>query len=873
MPITIAIIAATAKAGCFLIGSLVHEVNELTKRFGVDHEEAVIATRAPSLLIKVEQLGRLQETPKAKVPSSNALVLYASRAVVLTMSNDSLALESQFDVVENNPFSIVNNLRIFAAWYLARCIALMQSALRSFIPDMKVAISSFFGSVSEIVVEKKVVSSISFLIQVNFSRLIAKVVIILKEAIHLLKSRTEKNISALPGQAFPAGIRGKETALTCFRSTAVVGDSLPVNVGTCMLKNLTSMITCVKQALAILFGHSTSLHRPLQLLGVKMTTLVCLLLCVSISVIGWSIPLMLFDGSKQLEQGFLQHQIIPEAVLDLEAGAFRFSSITSRLTSLPLRDTSNSLISMESISNVVDLHSFSTAMGTIDRQADLNRPGLADYTLCMLLWQANDLSTASTPGLQSGYHFDDKAAADSLAAWDIEASYCIQSGFRSGSALEYSLFHSSSGTTTTHFDRYDVSAIVDEAFALSFISQALQNQTSVELGCFPSKRAPDGDISTMPMMIIIAAGPSEIGIINYLTYENIDGYSDSMHADDRYSDLTAVRVHDVHADLDHYGLADYSLSLLLRSDNDFFTASSSDMHTDYFWNDKAAAALPLDWNIEATHCIQSESSLFIYVLEDLSSERFATAHFASVVVKVFDGYTAPTIADAAFTLTPSFIAQASQNQSSIESLGRSLPTSVSDEDTATSSMSMIVTEVGPPQELSIFQNRERLPVPAPSDRTSGFAKPKASVSSVSISRPKSFFAAAPSSLSFNALKDSTSLNFFCEFRQLALMLLMLAYCNSDGITDEPDDVASTSEISPGTDLDLEEAPDDEVIFIDEENGAETEEIFSPITNPKPSKRELTALHSELGRHWKSPSKRRRRRSSRICSRPNYFEPS
>eukprot|EP00985_Skeletonema_marinoi_P009049 scaffold4148_cov170-Skeletonema_marinoi.AAC.1 len=381
--ITIAIVAAIAKAGCFLIGSLVHEVNELTKRFGVDHEEAVIATRAPSLLIKVEQLGRLQETPKAKVPSSNALVLYASRAVVLTMSNDSLALESQFDVVENNPFSIVNNLRIFAAWYLARCIALMQSALRSFIPDMKVAISSFFGSVSESVVEKKVVSSISFLIQVNFSRLIAKVVLILKEAIHLLKSRTEKNISALPGQAFPAGIRGKETALPL---CSVVGDSLPVNVGTCTLKNLTMTITCVKQALAIRFGHSTSLHRPLQLLGVKMTTLVCLLLCVSISVIGWSIPLMLFDGSK-LEQDFLQHQNIPEAVLDLEAGAFRFSSITSRLTSLP-GDTSNSLISMESISNVVDLHSFSTAVGTSDRQADLNRHGLADSTLCMLLWQA-----------------------------------------------------------------------------------------------------------------------------------------------------------------------------------------------------------------------------------------------------------------------------------------------------------------------------------------------------------------------------------------------------------------------------------------------------------------------------------------------------
>jgi hypothetical protein len=299
--------------------------------------------------------------------------------------------------------------------------------------------------------------------------------------------------------------------------------------------------------------------------------------------------------------------------------------------------------------------------------------------------------------------------------------------------------------------------------------------------------------------------------------------------------------------LNRPGLADYTLCMLLWQANDFSTASTPSLQSGYLFDDKAAAALPLDWNIEATHRIQSESSLFIS-----------------------DGYTAPTVADAAFTLTPSFIAQASQNPSSIESLGRSLPRSVSDEDTA-SSISMIVTEVGPPKELSTFQNRERLP--APSDRTSGFAKPKASVSSVSISRPKSFFAAVPSSLSFNVLKDSTSLNIFCELCQLALMLLMLAYCNTDGITDEPDDVASTSEISPGTDLDLEEAPDDEVIFIGEENGAEAEEVFSPITNPKPSKRELTALHSELGRHWKSPSKRRRRRSSRIYSRPNYFEPS
>ncbi len=60
----IALAIAAAKAGCFIVGSLVHEVNELMKRFGVDHDDTV---RASCLLIKEEQLGlqlQPQETPK-----------------------------------------------------------------------------------------------------------------------------------------------------------------------------------------------------------------------------------------------------------------------------------------------------------------------------------------------------------------------------------------------------------------------------------------------------------------------------------------------------------------------------------------------------------------------------------------------------------------------------------------------------------------------------------------------------------------------------------------------------------------------------------------------------------------------------------------
>ena len=89
---------------------------------------------------------------------------------------------------------------------------------------------------------------------------------------------------------------------------------------------------------------------------------------------------------------------------------------------------------------------------------------------------------------------------------------------------------------------------------------------------------------------------------------------------------------------------------------------------------------------------------------------------------------------------------------------------------------------------------------------------------------------------------------------------MLAYHDSDGTANEPDDVALSCGPVASLDTDLE---------IDEEDF-----VLPGDTNTiKSSRRELKALHSDLGSHWNSPSKRRMRRSTRTRSRPQYFQPT
>jgi len=106
------------------------------------------------------------------------------------------------------------------------------------------------------------------------------------------------------------------------------------------------------------------------------------------------------------------------------------------------------------------------------------------------------------------------------------------------------------------------------------------------------------------------------------------------------------------------------------------------------------------------------------------------------------------------------------------------------------------------------------------------------------------------------------------------VLLLLLYNDSDSCVNANEAESTQDSEIPA---DLEEATEDEAACINEGNeaaciheGNEAEEDADedvPNTTCKSPKRISNVLHSELGRHWKSPSKRRRRRGSRTRSKP------
>lgn len=398
----------------------------------------------------------------------------------------------------------------------------------------------------------------------------------------------------------------------------------------------------------------------------------------------------------------------------------------------------------------------------------------------------------------------------------------------------------SSGIATEHF--------TDEVFGLN----ALQNHSFVEseLGI-----AFDGVTSTT--LTTIAAGLTQefstIRISSLSREVYVD--TDPMHFDYRYFDSMAVQEQDVHMGLDHPGLVLHFMS------------------------------------VEVYHCIQSESPPFICELGDLSSDRFGTSHFSLVVAESFDGYTvsaysaASANADETLIFTSSFVAQAPQNQSFVESesLGHSiLSRSASDENA--SSMQMIMAELGGSDDIYPIQWQYFGSSALDAASTHPMLRIQAPLfgriwASASMSSPTRFSAAASPSMRFGALEVSTRLDIFRELRQLAWILLLMAYRNyddDDGATNEPDVVLSSESeisISPGTDLALEELFDDEIIFVNEKRGSDEALVRNTNTKSSSSRQELVALRSELGRHWNSPSKSRIRKSYRIRSRPKYFEPT
>ena len=838
MPAIIAFAILAVKAGCLIAGSLIHEGAKFVKSLGADHKDTV---RGPCLLIKDQQLG--QDTSNPKESPSDALILYGSRGVVsssssralTTLPNDSSARGSQDDVTDIDLFSVMMkrfNFFAFFARFISLMHALVQSALRSVVSDMKMSFALFCGSVSDNAVQKKQVTAIAFLIQVYFTRFMAKVFVILKEAVRLLKSRIEENISTLLSQLFPSG-SGGSALLT---DSTFVGDSISIDISTLTQKYLAMIISFVKQVIAIFLNTSTSpLGRSTRLHTTKVMTFV-LLLGASISlIIGWSIPPIVFDGSN------LDHLLLQPAA-EVEAGSF--GSVTSPfMSSLPV-DTSNTLNLMESIGSFDGMSSVSMNMRT-DRHVDLNHidyPGL--YS------PANDFSAASMPEMQADCIW-------TYVSWNANESHYVQSRSGFASTLEslplINVFevpsedHASNGTATEHSGGYVAAATadVDAAFLPRSISQA-PHQSSVELDASPSLSAADGDTSIKLMIIFVVDPPQELFTVSRLS-SKFDGCSELMQAKDRNSSM-AVQMHEARTtDSDHPVLIAYDRGsfLYVWSENDFVTVLLSPSLGSFIWNHDAAAIMPLDGNIGAIHFIQSEASL-LYASEDLSSDRYATNHLSADL-------DSPSLG-----------------------LDHSLPSK-----TDTSSMQMITIELEPSQELLMNQNRQfgrsptqnatidpQLMLPAPSERTNSFEKIETSVLMNHSRRSSS----RHSSLRFSTHKER---HIFVELRQVALMLLMLAYHNSDGTANEPDDVALSCGPVASQDTDLELIDEEsDAEFISTDGESEEELVLPGDTNTiKPSRRELMALHSDLGSHWNSPSKRRMRRSSRTRSRPQYFQPT
>ena len=570
--ITIAIIA-TAKVGGFIFGSIVHEVAKL---FGVGHETA----KASCLLIKGDCV---QESPE--VSPSNALVLFASQSIIkssssrvlVTLSNNS-SLESQLDMLANNLFSITTALKLFAYRYLASIIALIQSATSSLIIDIK-EVAIFFGSVSERVIEKNGNSSpISCLFQMDTCwLLLAKIILILKEATCLFMSRAKQNVSSLLGQLFPVESQSKLPQLDLLRDNLSVDNSIAFDVITSMMLYLTMVITYVKRALTMRFGHSWS---KLQLHGAKVSALTCLLLFLGIFVIGWNTPFVLVGGSKA-EEIILQQPIISlettglESNLDLEA--LTIDPITPRLASLSGL-ISDSLILADATNN--DLYSVST----VPLQA--NDPGsLDEYPIRLPFWSDDYVSTSS---LSQGIYGNDKTTAVSQITWNIDPTHYLPSG----AALETSLFifalqsvagevHRSCGFATKHvtltmvtmikaFDGCIVSVNhLDETFSSSFIAKAGQDQFSLGLPGRSLSRSVSAEFRSYNTPMITEAGPPrELSVIQYPPRTEFDGSADSSNAvfypflrlsleSDRISALSQVSSMQYHSNY----LAQHKLSL------------------------------------------------------------------------------------------------------------------------------------------------------------------------------------------------------------------------------------------------------------------------------------------------------------------------
>mmetsp|Transcript_15704 Transcript_15704/g.31647 ORF Transcript_15704/g.31647 Transcript_15704/m.31647 type:complete len:635 (-) Transcript_15704:671-2575(-) len=451
-----------------------------------------------------------------------------------------MILKRSHNSLMNNLCSILPDyLKIFAKWYCARIIVRMQSATRLFITDIKEAIASSVGSTFESVVDTKANASISCLFQMRSCWFLAKIIYNMNKATHLFMSCAGKDISKLLRQGFPNESQANQsyTDSDLIQDNTSVRSSVVGDVGTIMLLYPTMFIAYVKRAFVMLFEHNWSgLLRIVQHSSVKVSSLMYLMLFVSVSTIGWSIPFTLIDGNPEgspSQQSMISFESVGlETSLDLEASVF--DPINPRLKALPGMSTNiNGVVAHSPSSSFANFYSVSTYLQANESLEDID-PGLDDYHLGLPIWSDDEVGT--DPISQTIYHWNNETEALYQITWKAESTDWIQSR----AALEIFVLEwvpgevlllasrrfASKYFTLATVKEFNVADSMEETYSFFSIAQSPQAQFFVEVkGRSPSRSVSDGRSSNMQIM----SSPRELSVIQY-PFKEFDGSADSSHA-------------------------------------------------------------------------------------------------------------------------------------------------------------------------------------------------------------------------------------------------------------------------------------------------------------------------------------------------------
>ena len=349
--VTIAIAALSSKLGlakavASAIGSILQHVHQHLTR----QEGDVNTPKASILLIQDDKQPNLVDT-QLNVYASNALVQYASRAIVVQpssskvvtnpTSNDSLE-KSLFNKLLEYFFSTMIIYAFFADWYRARIIVVLQSALSSFITDERAAALRLVGTEpSACIVQKKVFVSILYFIQLHISGFVAEVI----NGVKKVTVVPYNVVSTFLEQPFTGLVKQPPFDLVSGESTSAADAS------TSMLLKYLAILVAYVQGIArslLLERKSSSLRLPQQLRGVKLFASMCLMLLVNAPVLsgGWKAPDLVEESlqrfisnehtglvnifnleasSRYSKQSFLptvfpDDQLLTDPLMDLDAG-------------------------------------------------------------------------------------------------------------------------------------------------------------------------------------------------------------------------------------------------------------------------------------------------------------------------------------------------------------------------------------------------------------------------------------------------------------------------------------------------------------------------------------------------------------------------